>query len=324
MKKIIDFFSASHSSNFPANKKIRLSEEITTEGVTEETITEPSELMHSDRGPSVSGSSVTFEQLQPADADWPTCWTLDQRNDFCAKYDWLFIHNTKLGCTPCRKVGYLGVEAKMGMKISKEWANNQITYFGTNRKQQLMSLRKKLFDHKETAAHKAALKILAEAETAPIENVLLKALSREKIVTAKIFRTAYKVAKENQSFHNFESEIDLQELNGIEMGRILHSTNACINVVNHISCEMRKKLAKEIVRSDNKISLIIDESTTLSQKSTLIVYIRVCLADSGMNSPVNVFLDLVELESVTAKGVFDCLLNCLNSYGITEEFLKKI
>ena len=142
-------------------------------------------------------------------------------------------------------------------------------------------------------------------------------------MTAKIFRTAYKVAKENQSFHNFESEIALQELNGIEMGRILHSTNACINVVNHISCEMRKKLAKEIVRSDNKISLIIDESTTLSQKSTLIVYIRVCLADSGMNSPVNVFLDLVELESVTAKGVFDCLLNCLNSYGITEEFLKK-
>ena len=186
-----------------------------------------------------------------------------------------------------------------------------------------MSLGKKLFDHKETAAHKAALKILAEADAAPIENVLLKALSREKIVTANIFRTAYKVVKENQSFHNFESEIDLQELNRIEMGRILHSTNACINVVNHISCEMRKKLANEIVRSDNKISLIVDESTTLSQKSTVIVYIRVCLADSGMNSPVNLFLDLVELESVTAQRVFDSLLNCLYSHGITEEFLKR-
>lgn len=153
--------------------------------------------------------------------------------------------------------------------------------------------------------------------------MLLKALSRENIVTAKIFRTAYKVAKENQSFHNFESEIDLQELNGVEMGRIFYSTNACINVVNHISCEMRKKLAKEIVRSENKISLIIDESTTLSQKSTLIVYISVCLANSGMNSPVNLFLDLIELDSVTAIGVFTSLLHCLHSYGITEEFLKR-
>ena len=42
--------------------------------------------------------------------------------------------------------------------------------------------------------------MLVEADAAPIENVLLKALSREKIVTAKIFRAAYKVAKENQRF----------------------------------------------------------------------------------------------------------------------------
>ena len=155
-------------------------------GITEdskETITEPSQLMSSD---SVLRSSVTTEQLHPADADWPTCYTLDQRNAFCSKYDWLSIHNKKLGCIPCRKVGNLGVEAKMGMKVSKEWTTNKIpvTYFGINRKQQLMSLRKKLFDYtcKETATHKAALKILAEADAAPIENVLLKALSREKSV----------------------------------------------------------------------------------------------------------------------------------------------
>ena len=33
----------------------------------------------------------------------------------------------KLGCTPCSKVGTLGVETKMGMKLSKEWADNEIT-----------------------------------------------------------------------------------------------------------------------------------------------------------------------------------------------------
>jgi hypothetical protein len=61
----------------------------------------------------------------------------------------------------------------------------------------------------------------------------VKTLACEKEITLKIFRTSYKVVKENQSFHNFEAEIDLQELSGIDMGRILLSANACTDIVNH-------------------------------------------------------------------------------------------
>jgi hypothetical protein len=60
----------------------------------------------------------------------------------------------------------------------------------------------------------------------------------------------------------------------------------------------------------------------LSKKSTLIVYIQICLADKGMNSPLNLFLDLIELETVMAKGIFDSLLECLQSIGMTESYLK--
>ena len=130
------------------------------------------------------------------------------------------------------------------------------------------------------------------------------------------------MAKENQSFHNFESEVDVQELNGVDMGRILHSTNACINIVNHIGEEMLRNLTKEVIKSDSKFAIMIDESTTLSNASTLIIYVRTCLAGTGMSSPVNLFIDLVELENVTAKGILDSLLGCLKSYGMTEEYLK--
>jgi hypothetical protein len=41
-----------------------------------------------------------------------------------------------------------------------------------------------------------------------------------------------------------------------------------------------------------------------------------------MNSPVNLFLDLIELEIVTAKGIFDSLLECLQFFGMTESCLK--
>jgi len=267
-------------------------------------------------------SSKSDEEKDTAGGDWPSCWTLDQKIEYCRKYDWLFVCNQNLGCELCRKVGCLGVEAKMGMKIATEWASGTVTFSGENPRQQLRSLRKKICVHKESSSHKAAQKLVAEADKGALETVVLKAQSQERTVTAKVFRTAYKVAKENQSFHNFESEIDLQELNDLDMGRILHSTNACINIVNHTAKEMRKNLTKKIVSSNSKISLIIDESTTLSNVSTLILYLRTCVANTFMTSPVNLFLDLIELQSVTARGIVNSLLATLLSYGMTEEYLR--
>lgn len=79
---------------------------------------------------------------------------------------------------------------------------------------------------------------LQEAGNKVIETIVLKNLSASKATqTAKIFHTIYKIVLTNQSFNSLESEIDLQELNGLDMGRILHSTNACSNIINHIACE---------------------------------------------------------------------------------------
>jgi hypothetical protein len=39
---------------------------------------------------------------------------------------------------------------------------------------------------------------------------------------------------------------------------------------------------------------------------------------------VNLFLDLIELETVTAKGIFDSLLECLQSSGMTESYLIRV
>jgi hypothetical protein len=52
--------------------------------------------------------------------------------------------------------------------------------------------------------------------------VCIKSLTREKNITAKVFRTIYKVAKKNQSFNNFADEINVQELNGVDMGPQMH------------------------------------------------------------------------------------------------------
>ena len=47
-----------------------------------------------------------------SDNDWPSCWTAEQKTDFCSKNEWLWFKEKKLGCTVCRNLGSLGVEAK--------------------------------------------------------------------------------------------------------------------------------------------------------------------------------------------------------------------
>lgn len=315
MKKITNYFSKP--------KKLKLDESAEAE------ICE-APLMEVDEPESTlptSSSTITHapsgsDNVKDCDRQWPECWTFEQKNEFCKKYDWLLVQNQKLGCKVCQKVGSLGVEKKTGMKMSKQWTGCDISSFGESRAQQQTALRKKIFDHKDSAAHLAALKILEESQKETLDKVCLKAISKEKEVTARIFRTAYKVAKQNQSFNSFESEIDLQELNGLNMGRILHSNNACVNIINHISAEMKKHIVQEVIKSDDKFALIIDESTTLSKKSTLILYIRVCIRNLNMESPVNLFLDLIELESVTSLGIFQAIMQCLESYKLDFNVLK--
>ena len=74
--------------------------------------------------------------------------------------------------------------------------------------------------------------------------------------------------------------IELQELNGVEEGRMLHSNVVATDIVTHISNEMKEKLVTAVITAKSSFSVLIDESTSLSQKSCLIVYLRCSVSDS--------------------------------------------
>lgn len=94
----------------------------------------------------------------------------------------------------------------------------------------------------------------------PIETKQL-ASHRKKILITNNFRIAYKIANKNQSFHHFETEIDMQEINVVEMGRIIHSTNAYINNVNDISEGLKKTVIKTLLYQGIKCrGLLMNES----------------------------------------------------------------
>jgi len=58
--------------------------------------------------------------------------------------------------------------------------------------------------------------------------------------TTRVSRTAYYMAKNNKPFTNFESLIDLQEGNSIDMGRVLHSTTVAVDTIGRVSSQMEK------------------------------------------------------------------------------------
>ncbi|KAJ3583021.1 hypothetical protein NHX12_034545, partial [Muraenolepis orangiensis] len=124
----------------------------------------------------------------------------------------------------------------------------------------------------------------------------------------------------NRPFTDHDSLIELQEKNGANMGTSLHSRYSSTQIVEHIAKEMQKKIVHSIVTSSSKLSVLIDEATSISHKSAMIVNLKVSVDGA---TPELLFLELVELESQRAKDIEEALLNCLDTAGFTEEWLQK-
>lgn len=113
----------------------------------------------------------------------------------------------------------------------------------------------------------------------------------------------------------------MQKLNGIEIGCGLHSKKTAMEIIDHVSNEMKKRIVKQILEVNGKLSILIDESTSLGSKSTLIVYLK--CETSKEDPPHFLFLDLVELSNQTSEAVAMSLLDCLRKHGFNEEYLQQ-
>jgi len=91
-------------------------------------------------------------------------------------------------------------------------------------------------------------------------------------------------------------------------------------MVKVIAADMREHLYKANRDSDTKIAIIVDESSTLSQKSTLIVYLRCCL----QSEISTVFVDLIELSAQDSDTIVKEILHLLTfKCKLTDDFLLR-
>ena len=136
--------------------------------------------------------------------------------------------------------------------------------------------------------------------------------------TAKVFRTAYECAQSHLPFSEHPRLIALQSLNGIQCGNILYSNHARSNIVAHISSEMRSQIVNYVVQTGEKFSFMVDESTSVANTQSMIVYIGTKLEDSVCTY----FLALLEIEDASACGLEKTLVDFLHEIGFSEELLR--
>ena len=137
---------------------------------------------------------------------YPLIWSEQQYKEFKQKNNWMYASDGKVGYTPCREVNNLGVRASRGVNISTQWADGNITSYGSTRTVQLFE---KTSVSTNSKAHQEAINILETAKKDVLLNLNAQSEQTAFQSTAQVFRTAYYVAKNSKPFTDFEILISL-------------------------------------------------------------------------------------------------------------------
>lgn len=260
-------------------------------------------------------------ERQGIKCDWPDVWTTDMWGKKKEAYPWIDCRDGKLGCKICSDLSSLGAFKAERISLSNEWRSYTIKSNGSNRDAQLKSLRKKIIEHKQSQAHLAAQRIVETSKKQSIETVCDALNATHKESTKSVFRSAYYLAKNDRPYSDHFDLLELQRLNGVDIGVGLHSRYSATTIIDHVAQEMKVKITSKIKIEGGKISIMLDESTSLSSKSVVIVYLK-CETNKD-NDPETLLLDLIELTDQKSETVFEAVIKSLTKYGFDNDYLKK-
>lgn len=254
---------------------------------------------------------------------WPDVWTAQAVKEKRKLYPWLISSGGRLGCLYCKDFPVSQVDRKSGICSSKEWTGIKVGFDHDDprpRATKLSMLRSKISQHLKSAAHTGSTRNFERSvEGSDTQHLLANQYKKHQSATEKLFRVAYNIAKMNRPYTDFSDHIDCYKLNGVDVGVLLHTDKSCAAIINSISEDMKKTLLAHVLTNESKFSILIDESTTISNKTGLVIHLRACIN----GQPTTFFLDLVHLETSDAESVVDTVLKVLSLHGFTNDILCK-
>ena len=125
----------------------------------------------------------------------PECWDQDQYLEKCVEYTQLIANQGKLEYNVYSSAKNLGSQQTQVVRLALEWVVCDVSTFGDTIEKQQQSLRKKIFDHKNSAAHKAAQNAVDSAAMQPVDISFAKQSKIKNDTTCRVFRTVYKIVR---------------------------------------------------------------------------------------------------------------------------------
>lgn len=252
----------------------------------------------------------------------PDCWSEEKWTEKQEQFPWLkLVCDGGLICKACHQTKRL-LGASKSSRIRKEWTECGVFANGDTKTQKLTSLRKKITEHMKSEAHKEAVASVDIAKEDHLRLIFDSVSGKSIDLTANIFRCAYMLAKLNRPYTDMPHYVSLCRFNGANMGIGLQSRMSATEIVSVISKEMLSRLLRCILTNKQKISLIIDESTSIAKKSILAMYIRTAFPLEEQFKVYAFPVALVELDSLEAEHITESVLCTLKSFGFTDQYLK--
>jgi hypothetical protein len=83
-------------------------------------------------------------------------------------------------------------------------------------------LRQKIKKYKNGETHSLCQKIKCKAETKVLESAVYESLKKDETKMAQVFRMVYNIVKKGRPYTDMAHDIELQKLNGLDLGHVLH------------------------------------------------------------------------------------------------------
>ncbi|XP_063609950.1 zinc finger protein 862-like [Penaeus indicus] len=171
--------------------------------------------------------------------------------------------------------------------------------------------------HKKSKAH-VKCQYAIQAQAAPKSTPMAKVIKRmnadnvEKI--KRLFNTTCYVVTQHLAFRKFESLCELQNMNGVQLGKNYINDHGCKDFIMAIASVLKSE-TKEEVSHANYFSILADGSTDSAIIEQEGVYIR--FVNKG--KPITKLIQFVAVKSSTSQGVYDGIKSALESIGVTPD-----
>lgn len=223
------------------------------------------------------------------------------------KFKYIEILNKKFICTLCSN-------SKSDAKKT-DWAKGGVTVKEDGEtRDKYRKIYKKAEKHFNSLAHLNLIQTEHKSKENLLPRLAAKITNKNLSATEKLLTLAYYIALNNRPFRDYPKLIRLLRSFNIQLGLSLRDDKTCTRMIEHISKIMKSDLFTEIVNSDAKFSLVVDESDTISKQFCLIIYLNAFIRGKCYS----VFLDLIEVEKRDARSIYEKIIFALKKVGFKD------